>query len=138
MTMYKDVKKLIEGYKKYTGSDLKVQKNPGAPGMNLSKSDLEEPDNINKYRSFVGELMWYTTKVGPGVANMARGLAVHMSHPGTEHWKALGPLIDYLKGKETKGIIIIKTKFLKAVIFCDSDYVTDKETRNSVGGLVTQ
>ena len=50
MTMEKDVKKLIEGYKNYTGSDLGVQKLPGALCTTLSKSDLEEPDNINKYR----------------------------------------------------------------------------------------
>ena len=47
------MKDLVEGYKKYTGSDLKVQKTPKAPGTTLSKSELEEPDNINKYRSFV-------------------------------------------------------------------------------------
>ena len=43
--------------------------------------------------------MWYTTKVGPDVKNAARELAVHMSHPETEHWKALGRLIGYIKGK---------------------------------------
>ena len=53
--------------------------------MTLSKSYLEDPDNINKYRSFVGHLMWYTTKVGPDVVNAARELAVHMSHPDPEH-----------------------------------------------------
>ena len=97
--MEKDVKNLVEGYKKYMVSGLRVQKTPGAPGMTLSKSDLEEPDNINKYRSFVGHLMWYTIKVGPDVANAARELAVHMSRPGTEHWKVLGRLIGYLKVK---------------------------------------
>ena len=84
-TTDKDVKDLIEVYKKYTGSDLKVQKIPRAPDMTRSKSDLQEPDNINKYISFVGQLMWYTTKVGPDVANAARELAVHMSHSGTDH-----------------------------------------------------
>ena len=72
MTMEKDVKKLVEGNENYTGSDLRVQKTPGAPDMTLNKSDLEEPDNINKYRSFVGQLMWYTTKVGPDVVNAER------------------------------------------------------------------
>ena len=136
MTMDKEVSKLAEGYEKYTGSDLKVPKNPGPPGTTLSKSDLEEPDNINMYRSFVGQLMWYTTKVRPDVANAARELVVHMSHPGPEHWKVLGRLIGCLKGKETKGIIIRKPKVLKAVMFCDSDYATDKETRKSVSSLV--
>ena len=57
MTMEKDVKKLIEGYEKYTRSDLRVQKNPGAPVKNLSKNDLEEKYNINKYISFMVKLM---------------------------------------------------------------------------------
>ena len=66
--------------------------------MTLSKSDLEDPDNINEYKSFVGQFMRYTTKVGPHVKNAVRELVVHMSHPGTEHCKALGRLIAYLKG----------------------------------------
>ena len=71
MTTEKDVNKLVEGYKKYNGSDLSIQKNPWAPGTTLNKIDLEEPSNINKYISFVVKLMWYTTKVGPNVANTA-------------------------------------------------------------------
>ena len=30
----------------------------------LSKSDSDEPNNIDKYRPLVGHLLWYTTKVG--------------------------------------------------------------------------
>ena len=104
--------------------------------MTLIKSNLEELDNINKYISLVEKLMWYTTKVGPDVSNAARELEVHMSHPGLEHWKALGHLIGYLKGKETKGIIVRNPKVMKAVIFYDSNYATDKKARNSVSGLV--
>ena len=54
-----------------------------------------------------------------------------------EHWKALGRLIGYLKGKETKGIIIRKPKVLKAVMFYYSNYATYKDTRKSVSYLVT-
>ena len=49
MSMDKDVKKLVEGYKKYIGSDVKVQKTPGTPGTTLSNSDLEETQDIDKY-----------------------------------------------------------------------------------------
>ena len=59
--------------------------NPVAPDMTLSKIELEEQNTLNKYRSFVGKLMWYMTKVGPDVANTAMELVVHMSHPGPEH-----------------------------------------------------
>ena len=70
------------------------------------------------------------------MANAEMELAVQMSHLGTEHWKILGRLIGYLKGKETKGIIIRNPKVMKLVIFCDSNYATDKDTRKSVSGLV--
>ena len=80
--------------------------------------------------------MWYTTNVGDDVTDTTMDLAVQMSHPGTEHWKELRRLIGYLKGKYTKCIITRKPKALKAYMFCDSKYATDKETRNSVSGLV--
>ena len=48
----------------------------------------------------MGQLTWYMNKVGIDVANAARELAVNMSNPGSEHWKTLGRLIGYLKGKE--------------------------------------
>ena len=82
--------------------------------------------------------MWYTTKVGPDVVNAERKLSVHMSHPGRDHWKSLARLIGYLKGKETKGIIVRYPKVTKLVMFCESNYATYKETRKSVSGLVAK
>ena len=70
------------------------------------------------------------------MTNAARELAVHMSHPGPDHWKSLRYLIGYLKGKEPKCIIIRNPKVLKPVMFCDYNYATDKDTRKSVSGLV--
>ena len=64
--------------------------------------------------------MWYTAKVEPDMDHLERDLAVHMSNIGPEHWKALGVLIGYLKGKGMKGITIRNPRFIKAVIFCDS------------------
>ena len=72
---------MVEGYEKYTGSNVKVKKHYGAIGTTLSKSDLEEPYNTDKHISFVEQLIWYTTKLGPDVANMLIELVVHMSHP---------------------------------------------------------
>ena len=39
-TIEKGVKKLVEHYEKYTGSDFKVKKTPGDPGTTLTKSEL--------------------------------------------------------------------------------------------------
>ena len=103
MTMDKDINKLVDGYKKFTGNALKVQKTPGAPGTTLSKSDIEEQKCIYQYIPLVGELMWYTTKVGPDVANEARELDTYISHTRPEHWKSLGRLIIYKKKKKEKN-----------------------------------
>ena len=127
---------MVEFYDNYTRSDDKVQKIPSAPGATLSKSDLEEPYHIAKYISFVGQILWYTTKVASDVSNASRELALHVIHPGLEHYKALVHLIGCLKGKDTKGIIIRNPNVLKDVMFCGYNYVTDKDTRNSVSGLV--
>ena len=48
--MEKDVKNIIEGYEKYTGSEVKVQKTPRATDTIIIKSDLEEPYNIDDCR----------------------------------------------------------------------------------------
>ena len=71
------------------------------------------------------------------MANAARELVVRTSHPGPEHWKTLGRLIGDIKVKDTKFVFIRKSKVLKAVIFCESNYATDKETRNSFRSLFT-
>ena len=63
-------------------------------------------------------------------------MVVHIGHPGLERWKASGHLIGYLKGKETKGILTRNPKVIKTVMFCDSNYATDNETRKSYIGLV--
>ena len=80
--MDEDTKKLVEGYDNYNGSSVKLQKHSGSSGTTLSKSDLEEPYNIDKYISFTVQLMWYTTKVEHNVTNAARELAVQMINPG--------------------------------------------------------
>ena len=48
----------------------------------------------------------------------------------------MGRLIVYLKGKEKKFIVVRNHKVLKYVMFFDYSYATDKETINSVNGLV--
>ena len=40
------------------------------------------------------------------------------------------------KSKRDKCIIIRKPKVIRDVMFCNSNYATDKEKRNSVSGLV--
>ena len=41
INMEKDIQKWVEGYDNSIGSDVTVQKTPGAPGTNLIHIDLE-------------------------------------------------------------------------------------------------
>ena len=42
-----------------------------------------------------------------------------------------------MKGKDTKVIITRNHKVMNAVMFCDSKYAIDKDTRNNVSNLVS-
>jgi hypothetical protein len=44
---------------------------------------------LDTYRSIVGKIMYYATKLAPEICNAVRELAGHLSNPGAEHWKAL-------------------------------------------------
>ena len=46
--METDVKKLIDGYNKSTGNDVKLHKTPGSLGMTICKIKLKEPMDIDK------------------------------------------------------------------------------------------
>ena len=117
--MDKDAKKLVDIYEKLIGSNVNVQKSSGAPGTTLCKIYLKEPTDIDKYRLSVGQIMWYTTQVGPYMANTSIYFDILMSYPGPENWEVLGSFIGHLKGKERKIISVRKPKVLKVVMFCD-------------------
>ena len=80
--MDKYVKKLVDVYEQFYGSDIRVHKTPDVTGSNLSKRKLKDPTDIDKYRSFIGQIMWYTMNVGPDVENSARELVVQIIHTG--------------------------------------------------------
>ena len=61
---------------------------------------------------------------------------MHMIHPEPKQRNALVCLVGYLRVEKKKCIIVRNPKFLKMVMFCDTNYATSKETRNSVRGLV--
>ena len=54
--MEKDVRKLVDGYKKFTGSDVKVHKTPVSTVTTLCKSEIKETTYIYKYRSIVVQI----------------------------------------------------------------------------------
>ena len=96
--------------------------------------NVGEVVDINMYRSLVGKIMFFATKVGPKLCNQVRDLARHMSNPGEQHCKALGRLIGYMKGMKLKGMILRKPIDLRNISLVDADFAKDPVTRKSVGG----
>ena len=87
--MKKKVQDIVDTYEAFIGTEVKVFDSPGAPNSVLDKNEGEVVD-INMYRSLVGKIMFFVTKLGPKMCNAVRDLARHMSNPGDPHWKALG------------------------------------------------
>jgi hypothetical protein len=56
--------------------------------------------DIDAYRSVVGKIMYYATKITPEICNAVRELEGH-SNPGEEHWKALERCVVYLTSEGT-------------------------------------
>ena len=45
----------------------------------------DDPVDIDEYRSLVGQVMFFTTKVGLKTGAATRALSAHMSNPGPSH-----------------------------------------------------
>ena len=58
---------------------VKVYSTPGAPGTVLDAND-GEPVALEAYRSYVGKLIFFGTKVGPTMVNAVRDAARFMSN----------------------------------------------------------
>ena len=60
-----------------------------------------------------------------------------MSNPGKEHWQAVKWILRYLRGTSSVGLLyggVDGDIFLR--VYCDSDYVGDRDARKSVSGYV--
>jgi len=132
-TMPKMIKEIQEKYKESTGKEAKPCFTPGFPGKVLIKN-TEEMIDLDAYRSLVGKIMYYTTKIAPEISSAARELATHLSNPGKLHWKSLERCVGYIIHKTKDGLIYRRPRNLTSISYCDSDYATDPTDRKSISG----
>ena len=57
-------KEVIDAYEKVTGITPRIQKTPGKPGEILEKNE-DKPIMHEQYRSVLGKLMFYVSKISP-------------------------------------------------------------------------
>ena len=75
-------------------------------------------------------------KTDPYSLNAVRELSAHLSSPTEVHWKSLLYFAGYLKG-HYKSLKLGAPKTLQVTSFVDSDYASDKNDCNSIGGFLT-
>ena len=131
-TMDKKVDCSVAAYEEHIGKEAKEFVSPGKPHEYLSKHE-GDPVDIDMYRSLVGQVMFFATKLGPTIGNAVRVLSGFMGNPSETHWKALGRLIGYMKYMKVKGLMYVEPESFRVSSLCDTDYGNCTETRRSVG-----
>ena len=134
-TMDKMIEDIGKKYEAATKKKAKAAPTPGYPGQFLSKNTGPMVD-IDNYRSIVGKIMYYTTKVAPELSNAARELASHLSNPGREHWKALERCVGYITHQKDPRLVFRTPRELRSISLCDSDYAKDDTDRKSISGRI--
>jgi hypothetical protein len=130
-------KTIVDDYEKHVGHPINGAKTPAFPRTTLTKGDDQtEGINTEKYRSLVGKIMYYTTKIAPDCANAARELSQFMARPTQEHWKAMESLVSYMKQKESHHLILRKPRELRVIGSADSNYATNPDDRKSISGSI--
>ena len=61
--MDKKILSIIEMYEDYAQKEVKIYESPGKPGEYLDKNEEENAIDIDQYRSLVGKIMFFTTKL---------------------------------------------------------------------------
>ena len=134
-TMNKKVIDIVNSYEEHTQTKVKEYDTPGTPNKNLIKND-QDIVNLDEFRSLVGKLMFFTTKVCPKIGAATRALSSHMSNPGVQHWNAMKRLVGYVKQMDLKGIKYVEPECLQVWALADTDYGNCRETRRSVGCII--
>ena len=133
LSMGDKAKEIINGFEKAKGYTPKTYSTPGKPGKVL-KSNEEDIVMHKEYRSILGKIMFYMTKVSPEISFACGQLARHMHKPGVDHWKAMERLVGYISGKKNHELVIRRPTELRVVSFGDSSYGDCLDSRRSSTG----
>jgi hypothetical protein len=134
-TMPKMIDEIEAKYKETMDKPAKPAGTPGFPGKHLPKN-TGEIIKIDEYRSIVGKLMYYMTKIAPEICNAVRELSSHMTNPGEEAWKFLERCVGYISGRKYEGLTFRAPRELTSISDCDSNYAKDENDRKNISGRI--
>jgi len=116
---------------------------PMMAGLNNSlrkSSDEATDDEISRYRSEIGSMMYIMTQTRADLAYPISKLSKYLSNPSQTHQKALTTAYRYLRGCADQGLLYkIDPKdpnSTQAYGYSDSDFAGDLDSRKSTSGYV--
>jgi hypothetical protein len=133
--MAKMIEEISDKFEKVVGKKAKVYATPGTPEKTSVKNTGPMVE-LDAYRSIVGKIMYYATKIAPEICHEDRDLAGHLSNPGAEHWKALERCVGYLTDTGTQPLCLRKPRVLPSISDCDSDYAEIENDGRSISGRI--
>jgi len=137
------VKKLENKFGKEV-SGLQKHKTPGTPGVGISgpkEGDLTlDADRQANYRSGTGMLLYLVKHSRPDIANAVRELSKMMDYATPAAEKEMHRVTKYVLDTRHLGLKV-EPKFnddarWELIVYSDSDWAGDKDTRKSVTGFL--
>ena len=137
------IKKMIKEFEEDI-SKLGKYKTPGAPGSKVLRPE-DNSRKINeklqsKYRTGVGSLLYLVKILRPDLCNITRDLSKVLDGATKIHWDALMRALKFVKDTINWKLVLRPNHWDQVkwnmVVYCDSDYSGDKDTRISVTGYI--
>jgi len=128
------IQEIITDYEEETKKILKIYDTPGTTSDPLLENTGEKVKQ-DRYRSYVGRLLFGIKKCIPDCSNAIRELSQHLENPGKEQWKSMERLMGYLKG-HYKPLKMEAPTELRIIGAVDSNWATDKKDRKSITGFI--
>lgn len=129
---------LLRVAKRFNMEDAKGISTPMEAGKHLVINNNDTSARINvPYREAVGSLMFAACVTRPDIMFAVAVVSRYLEQPATEHWTAVKRIIRYAKETADYGIVYDGTTAEPLVIYSDSDFAADPDTRRSTSGYVT-
>jgi len=90
--------------------------------------------NIQAYRRLIGRLM-YLTNTRPDITFSVQQLSQFLAKPTISHYTAAIRIFRYIKGAPSLGLFFSSNTYAHLKAFCDSDWGTCTNSRQSVTGF---
>ena len=120
-------KSLLE---KFGFENCKPIATPSDVSSKQSSPDEEKFDDIEKYQSAVGALLYMSTRTRPDLSYAVNNVAKFCSQPCKSHWIAVKRIFRYIQGTLNFGILYEKSKVDSCFGFSDADWAGTQVIEN--------